>query len=108
MASQMGINEALVLACLAADAPSTVAEVAARLEVDDLGRRIDDGSIYMALQRMAKRNYVVLGKTSVVSADGRPRIVGAYRITQEGERALQAFMRQTSTLARLKTSNQGL
>jgi len=102
------MNEALILACLIAGAPATVADVAERLEGDDVGRKIDDGSIYVALQRMAERGYVTVGKTRVVSADGRPRDVGVYRITGAGEGMLKQFGREAGALQRLRASFGGM
>jgi len=98
----LGINEALILASLIGADDATVADIGARLEGCDLGRRIDDGSIYVALQRMAERGYVRMRKTRVISADGRPREVGAYRITGEGHRAVQQFGREARALTELR------
>jgi hypothetical protein len=41
-------------------------------------------------------------KTRVISADGRPREVGAYRITGEGHRAVQQFGREARALTELR------
>lgn len=99
----LGMNEALILVSLIGTGDATVADIAARLEGCDLGRRIDDGSIYVALQRMAERGYVRMRKTRVISADGRPRDVGAYRITGDGTKAVQQFSREARALTTLRS-----
>jgi DNA-binding PadR family transcriptional regulator len=104
MRTSLGMNEALILACLLGGSNATVADVAERLDGDDFGRRIDDGSIYIALQRMTERGYLTAGKARVISADGRPRDVGIYRITGEGARALEQFAHEAMAVQRLRAS----
>jgi DNA-binding PadR family transcriptional regulator len=100
--TSLGINEALILACLCSGGDASVADIAERLEGDDFGRKIDDGSIYVALQRMAERGYVSARKTRVVSTDGRPRDIGIYRISDEGTLAMQKFQREAGAVNRLR------
>lgn len=96
------MNEALILACLSGGQESTVAAVAAQLEADERGRKVDDGSIYMALQRMGQRGFVTTRKERVTSADGRPRDIGVYRITGAGSRSLDQFLAETEAVGRLR------
>jgi DNA-binding PadR family transcriptional regulator len=98
----LGMNEALILACLSGCQDSTVAALAAQLEADDRGRKVDDGSIYMALQRMGQRGFVTMRKERVTSADGRPRDIGVYRITGAGSGALDQFLAETDSVGRLR------
>jgi DNA-binding PadR family transcriptional regulator len=102
MKTTLGMNEALILACLSGGQESTVAAVAAQLEADERGRKIDDGSIYMALQRMGQRGFVTTRKERVTSADGRPRDIGVYRITGAGSRSIDQFLAETQSVARLR------
>ena len=99
---QLGMNEALILACLSAGDEATVAEVAQRLAGDSFGRTIDDGSIYMALTRMTSRGYVTARKIPVVSSDGRTRQIGTYMIASAGARALAQFTREAQAIPRLR------
>ena len=103
MSGTLGLNEALILAALVVG-DATVAETGERLERHDLGRRIDDGSIYVALQRMAERGYVRMRKKRIVSADGRPRDVGVYRISSAGNDAVQQFTREARAVQRLRAA----
>jgi DNA-binding PadR family transcriptional regulator len=103
MGGTLGINEALILASLVAG-EATVAETSERLESYDFGRRIDDGSIYVALQRMAERGYVRMRKKRVVSADGRPRNVGVYHISSAGQDAVRQFAREAGAVRRLRAA----
>ncbi len=82
----------------------SVADVALRLEKADLGRSIDDGSIYLALHRMSQRGLVTVVKRSVVSADGRPRDVGFYEITEAGRKAVSQFVADSNAVIRLAES----
>jgi DNA-binding PadR family transcriptional regulator len=102
MRGVLGINEALILTALTDGGSATVADIATRLENCDLGRRIDDGSIYVALQRMAERGFIRMRKTRVVSGDGRPRDVGIYRITGSGCDAVEQFSREARALTSLR------
>lgn len=102
MRGVLGMNEALILASLGVTGDATVADIAARLERYDLGRPIDDGSIYVALQRMVQRGFVRMRKVRVISGDGRPREVGAYRITGDGSKAVQQFGREAQALTTLR------
>jgi DNA-binding PadR family transcriptional regulator len=97
----LGINEALILAALTGGAESSVAEVADRVV---RVRDVDDGSIYMALQRMTDRGLVTRRKERVRSADGRDRDIGKYRITGEGSRALASWEHDTQAVTRLRTA----
>ena len=99
MKTTLGINEALILASLAAADESSVADVAAQLERI---REVDDGSIYVALQRMAERGFVTRQKARARSADGRDRDIGVYSITGEGVRALDAFERESAAVPKLR------
>jgi DNA-binding PadR family transcriptional regulator len=100
------MNEALILACLSGGSESTVSSVATQLEADDRGRRVDDGSIYMALQRMGQRGFVTARKERVTSADGRPREIGVYRITGAGSQALDQFLAETESVGRLRLATE--
>ena len=80
----------------------SVADVALRLENAELGRSIDDGSIYLALHRMSQRGLVSVVKRSVVSADGRPREVGFYEITDAGQKAVSQFVADSTAVIRLR------
>jgi DNA-binding PadR family transcriptional regulator len=97
------MNEVLILASLVVG-EATVAETSERLESHDFGRRVDDGSIYVALQRMAQRGYVRMRKKRIVSADGRPRNVGVYRISNAGRDAVQQFTREAGAVRRLRAA----
>jgi len=102
MRNLLGTNEALILAALCSGSEATLAEIAERLDDDMIGRNIDDGSIYMALRRMAERGYVTIRKTNVVSADGRPRDIGIYKITKSGAHALAKFSHEAAAVSRLR------
>ena len=69
---------------------------------DLMHRDIDDGSIYVALQRMAERGFVTIRKTRAPSADGRVREIGVYKITAEGARAVDVFAREAAAVTRLR------
>jgi len=99
--TSIGPNEALILSALCAGSEASVADLAARLESADIGRPVDDGSIYVALQRMTDRGYVASRKVKVVSADGRAREIGRYTITPEGETAVTQFAREAAAVRRL-------
>ena len=99
MKTTLGINGALILAILTSKVEATVAEVAERLESI---RDIDDGSIYVALQRMSERGLVQQRKVRTRSADGRKRDIGVYTITAEGVAALDAFQRESAALPKLR------
>ena len=98
------MNEALILAALGSGSEATIADLAARLDDNDLERKIGDGSIYIALQRMVERGYVTSRKTRVVSGDGRPRDIGVYQITGQGLTAVQRFDRDAQAVLRLRAA----
>jgi DNA-binding PadR family transcriptional regulator len=104
MRTTLGINEAYILAGLETAKELTVAGVAERVEGD---RDIDDGSIYVALQRMIARGFVTMRKIRTASADGRVREIGVYAITGEGARTLDEFTAQVAGLTRLRLSASG-
>jgi DNA-binding PadR family transcriptional regulator len=95
------MNEALILSALEAGEALSVAQVAGRLEATDMGRSIDDGSIYLALQRMGERGMVTSERRAVVSADGKQRVIGFYSITGAGRQAVQQFLREANAATRL-------
>jgi DNA-binding PadR family transcriptional regulator len=99
----LGINEALILAALASEGECSVAQVAQRVVRH---RDVDDGSIYVALQRMAERGFVTRRKVTVQSADRRAREVGVYKITGEGTRAVDEWSREAAAVTRLRTAGQ--
>lgn len=101
MRHSIGTNEALILTVLQCLKPSSVADVAARLRNAELGRRIDDGSIYLALHRMSQRGLVTVKKRPVVSADGRTREIGYYTITAAGQAAASNFVAESNAVVRL-------
>lgn len=103
MKTTLGINEALILAALASRGECSVAQVAERVVED---RDVDDGSLYVALQRMAERGFVTRRKVKVRSADGREREVGAYKITGQGTGALDRWQREAAAVTRLRTARQ--
>jgi DNA-binding PadR family transcriptional regulator len=92
----IGPNEALILAALEGGDELSVAEVAERLGRVDVGRPIDDASIFVALQRMTERGFVSSSKRSVTSRDGRSRSVRCYVILAEGQRAVRQFQREAA------------
>lgn len=98
MRTSLGPNEALILSALCANSEASVADLAARLEAANIGRPVDDGSIYVALQRMTDRGYVASRKVKVVSADGRTREIGRYTITAAGETAVTQFLREANAV----------
>jgi len=79
--------------------PKTIAEIAEAVENH---RDLDDGTIYVALQRMTQRGFVTSRKTRVVSADKRPRDIGVYTITAEGCCALNEWDRAAGGVRRLR------
>ena len=103
MKTTLGINEALILAALSSRGECSVAQVAERVGKN---RDVDDGSLYVALQRMAERGFVGRRKVRVRSADGREREVGAYKITAEGTDALDRWEREAHAVTRLRTAGQ--
>jgi DNA-binding PadR family transcriptional regulator len=98
----IGGNEALILTVLLSLEALSVADVALCLEKAELGRSIDDGSIYLALHRMSQRGLVSVVKRSVISADGRPREIGFYAITEAGQKALSRYDADSSAVVRLR------
>ncbi len=104
MRTTLGINEALILAALAHAPELTVAGVAERVEGD---RDINDGSIYVALQRMIERGFVTMRKVRAASTDGRVREIGSYAVTGEGMRTLDDFIRQANAVGRMRLSPSG-
>jgi DNA-binding PadR family transcriptional regulator len=101
MKTSIGTNEALILTVLQCRESLSVADVAARLGNADLGRRIDDGSIYLALHRMSQRGLVTVLKRPVVSADGRTRQIGYYTIAAAGQTAASRFVAESNAVVRL-------
>lgn len=95
----LGINEALILASLGRADGQTIADIAKHVEPH---REIYDGSIYVALQRMAERGYVTSSKARVTSADGRRRDIGVYQITAEGQRAIDQWANEAAGVTRLR------
>jgi DNA-binding PadR family transcriptional regulator len=95
------MNEALILTALEAGDVLSVAGVAARLEGADIGRSIDDGSIYLALHRMTQRGLVTSERRTVTSADGKQREIGFYSIGNDGRSAIAQFLREANAATRL-------
>lgn len=95
------MNEALALTALESGDELSVADIAKRLSAVDVGRAIDDGSLYLALHRMSQRGMVSVAKRTVTSRDGKPREIGYYAITLEGKRAVSQFVREANAVARL-------
>jgi DNA-binding PadR family transcriptional regulator len=102
MGRSIGANEALILTVLQSLDALSVADVALRLEKAELGRSIDDGSIYLALHRMSQRGLVSVVKRSVISADGRRREIGFYAITEAGQKAVSQFEADSRAVIRLQ------
>ncbi len=98
----IGTNEALILTVLHPLTALSVADVAFRIESENVGRTVDDGSIYLALHRMSQRGLVSVAKRSVISADGRPRDVGYYMITDAGENAVSRYVAESRAVIRLR------
>ncbi len=95
------MNEALILSALESGEALSVADVAGRLSTIDMGRSIDDGSIYLALHRMSARGMVTSSRRVVTSADGKQREIGFYSITGAGRQAVSQFLREASAATRL-------
>jgi DNA-binding PadR family transcriptional regulator len=102
----IGVNEALILASLTAG-EGTIAQIAERLEKGLDPHEIGDGTIYVALQRMIARGFVTRRKDILVAADGRPREVGHYRITDAGSAAMSAFERKAAAVPIVRLSPAG-
>jgi len=98
------MNEALILTTLDDGHASSVADVARRLSTLDIGRSIDDGSIYLALKRMSERGFVSVTRSTVISADNRSRVIGFYAITPQGRQTVNQFAREASVITRLSPS----
>ncbi len=94
------MNEALILTTLEDGHACSVAEVATRLSSLDIGRSIDDGSIYLALKRMSERGFVSVTRSTVISADNRSRMIGFYAVTSQGRHAVNQFAREASFVNR--------
>jgi DNA-binding PadR family transcriptional regulator len=101
MRHSLGMNEALALTALESGDALSVADVVGRLAGLEIGRAIDDGSVYLALHRMSQRGMVVGTKRGVLSADGRQREVSFYEITPEGRHAVAQFVREANAVSRL-------
>jgi DNA-binding PadR family transcriptional regulator len=98
----IGANEALILTVLQPLDALSVADVALRLEKAELGRSIDDGSIYLALYRMSQRGFVSVVKRSVISADGRRRKIGFYAIMEAGQKAVSQSEADSRAVIRIQ------
>jgi DNA-binding PadR family transcriptional regulator len=96
MTPTLGLNEALILTTMSSGDELGIAEIVTRLEDLDSGREIREATVYVALQRMGQRKLVVARKERVISRDGRPREVGAYKISADGLRAVRQFARETA------------
>jgi DNA-binding PadR family transcriptional regulator len=101
MRHSLGMNEALILTALEAGDELSVADVAKRLASVDVGRSIDDGSLYLALYRMSRRGMVSTVKRTVTSADKKQREIGHYAITAAGKRAVSQFVREAKAITQL-------
>jgi DNA-binding PadR family transcriptional regulator len=101
MRQALGMNEALALTALESGDALSVADVVSRLASVEIGRSIDDGSVYLALHRMSQRGMVVGSKRAVLSADGRQREISFYAITPEGRRAVAQFIQEANAVSRL-------
>jgi DNA-binding PadR family transcriptional regulator len=102
MGKVLGMNEALILSALHCGDAMSVADVAGRIAAEgDLGRLIDDGSIYLALHRMSQRGLVSASKRVVTSADGKQREINVYTICAEGRRAATQVRHEARIAARL-------
>jgi DNA-binding PadR family transcriptional regulator len=101
MQHALGMNEAIILSALEGREECSVAEVAQLLATVDIGRSIDDGSIYIALRRMTERGFVSVRRGKVISADNRPREIGFYAVTPQGSQAVQQFARESSAVQTL-------
>ena len=94
------MNEAIILSALEGQEASSVAQVARFLSALEIGRSIDDGSIYVALKRMCDRGFVSVKRSTVISADNRPREIGFYSITPQGHRAVSQFARESQVVSK--------
>jgi DNA-binding PadR family transcriptional regulator len=101
MKNSLGMNEALILSAMHAGKPMSVADVAAKLREEAIGRLIDDGSIYIALHRMSKRGFVSSSKHVVTSADGKQREIGYYAVCAEGRKAVAQLAHEAQIARRL-------
>jgi DNA-binding PadR family transcriptional regulator len=101
MRISLGMNEALILTVLEAGDAMSVADVAGRLSSLDIGRSIDDGSIYLALHRMSQRGMVTASKRFVTSGDGKQREINFYTMCAEGQHAVTQFLREATAATKL-------
>lgn len=104
MQHALGMNEAIILSALEGQDACSVADVARLLTTVDIGRAIDDGSIYIALRRMTERGFVTVRRGKVISADNRPREIGYYAVTPQGSQAVHQFARESRAVQTLSLS----
>jgi len=95
----IGINEALILAALSAIENLAISDIAARLAPY---REVDDGTIYVALQRMIDRGFVTRKQSRAKSTDGRERDIAFYGITGAGSRVLAQFEAEASQVPKIR------
>ncbi len=101
MKGSIGLNEALILSALEGGEALSVADVAQRFDAANVGRTVDDGSIYLALHRMTQRGLVNREARVATSADRKQREIGYYKIAAEGLRAIKEFGRSVDAMPRL-------